>query len=465
MTYAAVLLHGFGARYDLPLSLGLYMTAAGAVVLLSFVLVAVFAGARTGERALSYPRLEVPFLRVLGNARASWIVGGAIGVLCLLAVVVCGLWGSSDPLRNPASYLVWIYLWAGLFFLTALVGNVWTYLSPFAALHRLLAAALPLPAPRRLPDRVGIWPAVVAFFGIAWLELASGYASHPQVVAVLAIAYTLYTLGGMLLFGRDEWLRRGEAFTVLFDIIGRFGPIESERGPDGRLTHVWIRPWSLGLLQPIKAGWDVVAFLILMLSNLAFDGIESTPPWAELTQLAAPLSIALGASTARIVLHTAGLLGVAVVFIAIFSIFIRLVIAFAGTEVDRLSTLTAFALTLVPIALVYNAAHNYSYMIVQGQGLIPTLADPLAKGWNLLPTRGYQADWTLAQAGIVWYVQVVLIVLGHVIAVYLAHLRAGERFRLARRVLVSQYPMLILMVAYTMTSLWILAQPITSAGG
>ena len=51
--------------------------------------------------------------------------------------------------------------------------------------------------------------------------------------------------------------------------------------------------------------------------------------------------------------------------------------------------------------------------------------------------------------------------LGHVIAVYLAHLRAGQRFKNAAHVLLSQDPMLLLMVVYTMTSLWILAQPIT----
>jgi hypothetical protein len=61
----------------------------------------------------------------------------------------------------------------------------------------------------------------------------------------------------------------------------------------------------------------------------------------------------------------------------------------------------------------------------------------------------------------VWYAQIVLIVVGHVIAVFLAHLRAGERFQTAQRALLSQYPMLLLMVMYTMTSLWILAQPIT----
>jgi hypothetical protein len=73
----------------------------------------------------------------------------------------------------------------------------------------------------------------------------------------------------------------------------------------------------------------------------------------------------------------------------------------------------------------------------------------------------FKPSFALAQASTVWYAQVVLIVLGHVIAVYLAHLRAGERFRTAQRALLSQYPMLLLMVMYTMTSLWILAQPIT----
>jgi len=45
-------------------------------------------------------------------------------------------------------------------------------------------------------------------------------------------------------------------------------------------------------------------------------------------------------------------------------------------------------------------------------------------------------------------------------AVWLAHLTASEVYAgggAARR---SQYPMLILMIGYTMLSLWILAQPI-----
>jgi hypothetical protein len=156
------------------------------------------------------------------------------------------------------------------------------------------------------------------------------------------------------------------------------------------------------------------------------------------------------------------LLGTA--FLLIFVAFVRLMLFFGGARSEELTTVTAFALTLVPIALVYNAAHNYSYLTVQSQNLIPLLADPLGRGWNLLPTAGYRPSLVLSAVSTVWFMQIILIVLGHVVAVYLAHLRAGERFRSAQRALLSQYPMLVLMVLYTMTSLWILAQPITQGG-
>ena len=164
--------------------------------------------------------------------------------------------------------------------------------------------------------------------------------------------------------------------------------------------------------------------------------------------------------------HTIGLILLGVLFFLVFAIFMQAVIRLGRGRGDQLATLTAFALTLVPIAIVYNAAHYYTYVTVTSQGIIPVLSDPLHRGWHLLPVSQatFSPNLIFAQAATVWYAQLVLIVLGHVIAVYLAHLRAGEAFRRARQVLVSQYPMLILMVGYTMTSLWILAQPITSGG-
>ena len=70
----------------------------------------------------------------------------------------------------------------------------------------------------------------------------------------------------------------------------------------------------------------------------------------------------------------------------------------------------------------------------------------------------------IVNAKFVWYTSVVAIVTGHIIAVYLAHIIALRTFQSSRAALLSQIPMLVLMVCYTMLSLWILAQPVVESG-
>jgi hypothetical protein len=390
-------------------------------------------------------------------------IGGVIGVLGLAAIVVAGLAGSQEPTRNPAEYLLWIYFWAGLVIVAGLVGNLWTLVNPWAAIYDVTIGRWRRGVALALPDAVGIWPAVAVYFLFATYELASGVSNRPWLVATLALVYSAITLAGMAVFGRDQWLSRAEGFTVLFGLVGRFGPIETERDGEGRLTRVWLRPWGVGLLAPARSGWDTITFIILTLSSLAFDGLIATPTWQGVQGDLVAGATWLG-PLATPAIRVLGLAGLTVAFLLVFTAFTRTVISFGRGQADQLETITAFALTLIPIALVYNAAHNYSYLIVQSQGLIPLLADPLGRGWHLVPTSGYVPSFLLAGAATVWYMQVILIVVGHVIAVYLAHLRAGERFRSAQRALLSQYPMLLLMVLYTMTSLWILAQPLTREG-
>ena len=463
-------LHGFGQRYDLPGPLFLYLFAAAGVVVLSFVMVVLFAGDRLGEEAVTYPRRRAAWLDGLANAAWPRVVGGTIGVLGLLAVIVTGFFGSQSSFYNPAEYLVWVYFWAGTVILSGLVGNLWALLNPFAAIQLALARPGLWPKRDRPPSwRWGIWPGVAAYFAFACLELTSGVASRPAILAAMAVIYTLVTLLGMATFGARTWLENAEGFTVLFGIVSRFGPIETEREPQGKV-RVWLRILGSGLLKGERAGWDRVVFVVLMLSSLACDGILATPlnTWYVLNL--GPVFAPLGGLQIP-VLRTVALVLLTGVFLSAFLLIMRLVMWFGWPQVgspftrwkgvDEARALSAFALTLVPIALVYNAAHNYTYVVVQSQGIIPLLADPLRKGWHLLPTAGYKISFLLAGAAVVWYVQIVLIVVGHVIAVYLSHLRAGERFKTASHVLLSQYPMLLLMVLYTMTSLWILAQPIT----
>ncbi|HEY2596923.1 MAG TPA: hypothetical protein VGJ79_00415 [Candidatus Dormibacteraeota bacterium] len=458
-----IFLHGFGPRYDLPAPLFWYLFAAAGVVVISFVLVVAFAGAQLGPKALQYPRRAVPFL--LRLARSPWprAVGGTVGFLALLAIVITGLFGSTKPELSPAESLVWIYFWAGLVLLSGVVGNLWYLLNPWAAIYDAVTRFARLGPVWKLPN-VGVWPAAAAYFSFACLELTTGMANQPRVVALTALAYSAVTLAGMILFGRDEWLEHCEAFTVLFGIIGKFGPIQAERAADGNFSAVYVRPWGVGLLQPGPSGWDRIFFVILMLSSLAFDGIIGTQAWQDFNVALEPIWLPMG-PWGFFFVRTLGITLLTIAFLLVFVAFMEMVIFFGNRKVDFVSTATGFAMTLVPIALVYNAAHNYSYVVVQSQALIPLLNDPLAKGWHLWPAVAHLTpSFALAQASTVWFAQVVLIVLGHVIAVYLAHLRAGERFKSAQRALLSQYPMLALMVIYTITSLLILAQQTTKAG-
>lgn len=453
-----MVLYSFGPRYDLPLPLSTFQWAGAAVVGISFIMMTVFASHRTGPSAIEYPRREVGALGWLPGSGLLHGLAGLLGLLGLLAVIITGLFGPAQPDRNLAIYLTWVYFWAGMAVLTGLVGPLWDAINPFRVIDRMVSRLRGRSTSAVEGDRLaklGIWPAVALFLVFGLCDMTGVSTARPWLIALLALAYTGFSVAGMQRFGASSWLAHVEFFTVLFGILRRFAPIDVRQG------RVFLRPIGAGLLDRVEAGWDWVLFVILMLSTLAFDAILSTSFWAMIERALRPYWSPLGLVVGRHLLMGAGYIALTILFLIAFIVCMELVIYFGTIRVDGLSTATTFALTLVPIAFVYNVAHNYANLVVQSQLVIPLLADPFGRGWHLLPTVGYQPSVVLAPAALVWYLQVVLIVGGHVIAMYLAHLRAGERFRAAQSVLLSQYPILVLMVLYTMTSLWILAQPIT----
>jgi hypothetical protein len=121
-----------------------------------------------------------------------------------------------------------------------------------------------------------------------------------------------------------------------------------------------------------------------------------------------------------------------------------------------------FVLSLVPIAIAYHLSHYLSYLLIAGQYIIPLTSDPFGLGWDLFGTAAYRIDIGIVNAKLIWYVAVTAIVTGHALAVYIAHVMAMRVFPDRNAALRSQIPMLVLMVAYTMISLWILSQPIVN---
>jgi hypothetical protein len=460
--------HAFGQRYDLPLPLALWLAAAGAAVAFSFLIFAL--ALRRGTSAASYPRFDL--LRLPGTrALAHPVVSGALRVLSVgvfLVLIAAGLFGTQDPFRNLAPAFVWIAWWIGFTYLSAVAGDLWAVLNPWKALYgwaeaiaRWIRPAARFGLGQRLPERLGVWPATVLLLAFAWLEIAWDGNSVPANIAWLALGYSALTWAAMFAFGREAWLRSGEVFAVYFGMLTKLAPFEGGTG-NGAACEWNLRPPAAGLLAGRPVSTSAAAFVIVMLATVTFDGVRETPLWAGLlarwSQPGEPVSAFLWTVSA-----TAGLLlcpcAFALVILGASALMAQLARedarpASAG-ELARL-----FVPTLLPIAFAYHVAHYLSYLLVAGQVVIPLASDPLGRGWDLLGTAHYKVEAGIVGARFAWYTSVIVIVLGHVLAMYVAHRLALARFsgpRTARR---SQVPLAALMVAYTMASLWILAQPI-----
>jgi hypothetical protein len=132
----------------------------------------------------------------------------------------------------------------------------------------------------------------------------------------------------------------------------------------------------------------------------------------------------------------------------------------ARSDIPLRTLALRFAFTLIPIALVYNMTHYYGELFSQGVQIVRMISDPFNLGWNLFGTGRWFGNPIVLDAGTVWHTQVALILFGHIVSVYLAHIEALKVFPNRRHAALSQLPMLALMVLLTTIGLWILSLPI-----
>ena len=200
-----------------------------------------------------------------------------------------------------------------------------------------------------------------------------------------------------------------------------------------------------------------LAFVAVMLGSVAFDGFSRTTWWQERRYSAVEPFLGDSAALADAVgglVNFAGLVA-AILFVALaYLASVRAARALTGTELDLAE---AFLASLVPIALVYAVAHYFSLLVLQGQFVVPLASDPFGWGWDLFGTAAVQPDLGLLSPNTVWYTQVGALVVGHVLGLVLAHDRAVALFRSGAAALLAQYPLLALMVLYTVGGLWLLS--------
>jgi hypothetical protein len=473
--------HAIGASFQLPVPLDLYLLAAGTAVAASFV-VSVF---------IVRPARPTPTYRVL--AIPSTISRRASFGLQVLGLVwfVWALWTAFviGDISAVPGVLFWVVLWVGVPIVTVVLGNPWPSVSPFRSLFALLERGARLigldglDLGLRYPARLARWPAVFLLFAAVWGELVLPAATAAGTVGALLVGYTVLTLVGMFAFGKVAWLRNAELFEVLFAWLGRVGPI-GRRTTDAEVCNgceeacdptrcvdcpecagaaepgerrTELRPWFAGLTETRRSGWSDVAFIVLALAGVTFDGLHETIIWGTfLNVLFPPVGGVVGFYWATVVIGTLGIFVVWMLFLAAFSLAAWLTrVTSTHADVASFGSLAgSYAATLLPITGGYLIAH-YLTLFIQGMVWVPELiGNPNAP---VAPTL----DWI--PISLVWYLSVGAIVLGHVAAIVLSH-RLALRDAPGRPILAG-LPLVILMIGYTVFSLWIIAQPITIEPG
>ncbi|MFG3528472.1 hypothetical protein ACGF8B_17230 [Streptomyces sp. NPDC047917] len=424
----SVLAHGIGAQHDLPLSPFYAFAGAFAALFVSFLALGLLWSASRfrGDRA---GRPVPSALQRLADARPTRIALRALGLAAALYVTLQLLLGPDDPDRNPAPGAVYVLLWVGLVPASLLLGPVWRLLNPLRTVHLLVRRAMGRDpaAGRPLPVRLGLWPAAAGLLAFTWLELVAPDPASADALLVFLGGYAGVHLAGAARYGAG-WFDRGDAFEVYSGLLARLSPL-GRRPADRRL--VFRSPFNGLDATPPTPG--LVATVCVMLGSTAYDGFSDAPSWITTVQTSS-----LGRTTTA----TLGLLGAVALVAALYTLCAGAVRLISG----RLHhPLTAFAHSLVPIALGYLIAHYFTLFVTEG----PRTVMVALGADNPAPPES-----PLGPGGVAT-LQVAAIVLGHVLGVIAAHDRSVRLFPPGRAV-AGQLPLLVLMITYTIGGLSLL---------
>jgi hypothetical protein len=434
--------HGIGGASDLPIPGWLFAWGATAVLILSFVALGVLWPKprleSMGRRAaFTLPRFAEP---------AAAIVGLALTAL----VVVSALFGTTDTATNLAPTFVWVAFWVAVPLATVVLGDFYTALDPWRTIARV--AGFGSRAVRPYPARVGRWPAAAGLVLIGWMELVWLRRDDPRALGLVILAYGAIQLGGMARYGIEAWRRNADPFAVYTHVLSHAAPVVVED------RRVCLRT-PLSGLPSLAAASGTVAVMVVLIGTTSFDGLSRGTLWAKIGPKLATAFGDLGVSTPNANQLT-GTIGLALALALVAGVYRTGVVGMqrlvrVGHQRDAMAG--HFAHTLVPIAVAYVVAHYFSLVALQGQALFSLASDPLGNGSNIFGTASASVNYALLSAGMIWAVQVIALVAGHVGGLVLAHDRALTTFSDHRRAMRSQRFMLVVMVGFTSLGLWLLS--------
>jgi len=434
-----VFAHGVGGAQDLPIPAELAIAGASAALAISFIVLAIAWRTPRYDAATSGRRAPERLSRLVDSPYFEWTLR-LLGLAFFGYVAVAALFGP-DLLVNPTFGVVYVLLWVGLVPASLLFGPFYKAVNPVRTLH-LLFSLLTGGDPKRgmydLPRWVGYWPAAVGLFAFVWLELVYPDATYLSPIRLWFAIYIAVLLVGSALFG-SEWFERADPFEVYSTLVGHLSVFG--RREDGMLV---LRS-PLANLDAVPAGPGLVAVVSVLFGSTAFDSFKDMNAWLQFSQTT---------SLPMTWVNTLVMLGFCVV--VGLSLTAATVAAAPREGVRRTDLPALFAHSVVPIIVGYMVAHYLTYLVESGQQTLIQLSDPLGTGANLLGTADGEVNyWLSSHPTFLAVTKVLAVVTGHVVGVVAAHDRAMKLLP-KRHQLTGQLPLLVVMVFYTITGLYLL---------
>ena len=378
------------------------------------------------------------------------ILISCISLIFLITLIIFGYIGSRDPLANPLSLFIWSVWFMVMPVIQIIFGNVWAFLNPWYGFGRLFFKNKIL---FKLDQNYSLIFSSVGFLLFSLFMLVDIAPDDPDRLANIVTIYLLVNFIFMKIFGVD-WLKNGECFTSFYRLLSK-------------LSWIWIKEGKIYVgffgsqLKDINTFPPMsVLFLSIILATLSFDGLNETFLWFKIINVN-PLEF-YGRSSV-VLENSSGLIFFAILLFLIFSITIFLGHKFINEKVTFKNIIGINSIALLPIALAYHIAHYLTSFLVNIQYSYKVASDPLNNGMDLLNLGDFNVTTsffnTIETVKLIWFIQAAAIVIGHVIAVLLAHSICEGYLKTKSSILISQFPISIFMIGYTFLGLWILSTP------
>lgn len=457
-----------------------------------------------------YDLLQIGWLRRMLKSRGFQFAFQLPNAIIFIIVIIAGIWGTQLGDKNFATVFTWLIWWAIIIFTFLFLSRTWCMLCPLVSIAEWLQRgrlwrvgtrvfSLNRKWPRRLRN---FWVPTGFFIVLTWMYLFLGLAGNPFYTAVVTLAlFIVPAIVVSLVFERRTFCRYVCPIGGIIGAYSMTAPLEirnrsdevcrsckkkscyrgSEKGygcpmfemPQTMETNTYcvmcteciktcpndnvalnVRPFLSDLWKTKKIGFDVAAIVVILLGVTVFQTLSMVEPWTDVSNEIIEAT-GMGENTVLTISYLTMAVIAPMLIFGLWSLFTK----WAGGNGAKLKNVfVGFSFAFLPIALSSHLAHNLVHFFEEGTAAIPVVSDPFGWGWDLFGTVSMITS-PLLNAEPLRVIQMSLIAIGYMGAVYVGWRVTRQTFGDRLRAVAGLAPMLVLMIAFAGLNLWLLNMP------